>query len=164
MKLNKRRKSSRFRGTHTHGRGFKKKARGSGHQGGKGMAGTGKRADQKKTLILNLPYEYFGKDRTLRAGKKPKKLEVQDLRGIESKLDLMVKKGIAKESKGIFEINLKGYKILGNQAKHKMHITASAATASAIEAVEKAGGKILLGEKKAEVKQEKKAERKEEKK
>ena len=63
MRIKKRTRSRRFRGAHTAGRGFKKKARGSGHRGGVGMAGTGKKADQKKTLILNLPYEYFGKTR-----------------------------------------------------------------------------------------------------
>ena len=67
MKLKRRKKSSRFRGSHTHGRGFKKKARGSGHRGGKGMAGSGKRGDAKKTLVLSLfGNDYFGKDKTLR--------------------------------------------------------------------------------------------------
>ncbi|MBU0467250.1 MAG: hypothetical protein KKF39_06330 [Nanoarchaeota archaeon] len=46
--IKKRKKVSRARGTHTHGRGFKKKARGSGHRGGVGKEGTGKRADHKK--------------------------------------------------------------------------------------------------------------------
>ena len=48
LRVKRRRKSRRFRGSHTHGRGFKKKARGSGHRGGVGMAGTGKRGDQRK--------------------------------------------------------------------------------------------------------------------
>src|SRR3989338_6949990 len=97
MRLKKRTKSSRYRGTHTHGRGFKKKARGSGHQGGKGMAGTGKRGDAKKTLILNLyGNNYFGKSKTLRKPK-PIKLKTINLRDLP---------------KNQQEINLKGYKIL----------------------------------------------------
>ena len=51
MKMHKRRKSSRYRGSKTHGRGFKKKARGSGHRGGFGMAGTGKRMSQELSLL-----------------------------------------------------------------------------------------------------------------
>jgi ribosomal protein L15 len=34
--------------------GSKKKHKKAGHKGGVGMSGTGKRADQKKTLVLNL--------------------------------------------------------------------------------------------------------------
>jgi large subunit ribosomal protein L15 len=56
MKIKKRKKSTRMhgRGMGTHGGGARKKRKGSGHRGGIGMAGTGKRADQKKTLILKL--------------------------------------------------------------------------------------------------------------
>ena len=64
MKLKKRKKSSRMhgRGTGSHGWGFRKKHKKSGHRGGKGMAGTGKRADQKKSLVIKLyGNEYFGK-------------------------------------------------------------------------------------------------------
>ncbi len=145
MKLKKRRKSSRFRGTHTHGRGFKKKARGSGHRGGKGMAGTGKRADQRKTLVLNLfGNDYFGKDKVLR--KKPKiKLEAINIKDIIQNLNSYIVSDKAKESKGTLEITLKGYKILGEgETDKKLKITASAASKSAIEKIKKAGGEILI--------------------
>ena len=133
MKTKKRKKSSRFRGTHTHGRGFKKKARGSGHRGGVGMAGTGKRGDQKKTLILNLyGNKYFGKKKALR--KKPViKLKSINLRDIANKY------------KGKQEVELLNYKILSEgEIKEKIKITASAASKSAIEKVKKAGGEIIL--------------------
>ena len=65
--MNKRRKVTRHRGSHSHQRGAKKKARGSGHRGGFGLAGTGKRGDQKKTLVLKKHgNSYFGKSKTLR--------------------------------------------------------------------------------------------------
>ena len=133
MKIKKRKKSSRFRGTHTHGRGGKKKARGSGHQGGVGMAGTGKRADQRKTLVLNLyGNNYFGKSKTLRR-KKRIKLKTINIRDLEQKL------------KGLKEIELKGYKILnGGELKDKIKITASAASKSAIEKIKKVGGEIII--------------------
>jgi len=129
MKIKKRKKSTRFRGTHTHGRGFKKKARGSGNRGGVGMAGTGKRADQKKTLILNLPEKYFGKSKTRRA--KPKIiLKTINLRDIPD---------------GKKEINLKGCKILAEgELKQKITIKASAASKSAIDKIKKAGSDIIL--------------------
>ncbi|MBS3145783.1 uL15 family ribosomal protein, partial [Candidatus Woesearchaeota archaeon] len=62
MTVNKRSKKSRQRGTHTHGWGAKKKHRGAGNRGGRGNAGTGKRADTKKPTIIKLyGNEYFGK-------------------------------------------------------------------------------------------------------
>lgn len=126
--MKKRKKARRYRGSHTHGRGFKKKARGSGHRGGVGMAGTGKRADQKKTKILNLPEKYFGKSKTLR--RKPSiKLKIINLRDIPNKK----------------EIDLKGYKILSlGKAPEKIIIKATQASKSAIDKVKKAGGDIIL--------------------
>jgi len=130
--MKKRKKSTRHRGSHTHGRGFKKKARGSGHRGGVGMAGTGKRADQKKTKILNLKEKYFGKKKALRRKIKPK-LKTINLRDIAKKI---------KDKK---EINLKGYKILSlGEINEKIIIKASAASESAIDKIKKAGGDITL--------------------
>ena len=146
----KRKKSSRIRGTHTCGRGFKKKARGSGHRGGFGLAGTGKRADQRKTLILNLKEKYFGRG-SLKA--KPKKLQVVNVGELE------------KIAKGGKDIDLKKYKLLGQgEIKTALNVTVDAASPSAIEKVKKAGGKVILptkDEKKNEVKQEVAKENKE---
>src|SRR3989344_2680031 len=120
MIIKKRKKVSRHHGSHTHGRGAKKKARGSGHRGGVGMAGTGKRADQKKTLILNNPSPYFGKSKTWRKPV-PKRLKTINLYQItEDKTDL------------------KGYKILSRgELSFKGKITASAASKEAIDKVKK---------------------------
>ena len=128
--IKKRKKSSRYRGSHTHGRGGKKKARGSGHRGGVGMAGTGKRADQKKTLIIT-DENYFGK--VIRRAKKAK----IKLRSIN--LDQ-----ISKE-----KTNLIGYKILSRgELSFKGEIIASAASLKAIEKAKNSGSKISLHEKK----------------
>lgn len=156
----RRKKSTRFRGSRSHKRGFKKKARGSGHRGGFGMAGTGKRGDQKKTMVLNLyGNDYFGKDQTLRRGKvlpRPKEINLDT---ILKNIDSFVKQGKAKDAKGSYEIDLFGYKILANgDVKTKLFIRASSASASAIEKVKRAGGEIFLlkaGKEKAE--EEKKA-------
>lgn len=146
MKYKKRKKSTRFRGSHTHGRGFKKKARGSGHQGGKGMAGTGKRGDQKKTLILNLfGNDYFGRSKTLRRGRAHKKLESINLSSLNQNIESFIKKGKAKDNKGIYEIDLKGYKLLGEgETKKKLKITVSSASNSAVEKIKSAGGEVII--------------------
>jgi len=136
---NKRKKSSRLRGSHTHKRGFKKKARGSGHRGGFGMAGTGKRADQRKTLVLNLKEKYFGRG-SLKA--KPEKLKIINVEDLEN------------ISKGKNEITLKNYKLLGRgEIKSGITININQASKSAIEKVEKAGGKVILPVKEKKIKE-----------
>lgn len=133
MKVKKRKRVTKRRGSHTHGRGAKKKARGKGHRGGIGNAGTGKRADHKKTRVLNeFGNSYFGKSKTWRK-KLPIKLNVINLNQISDKF------------KGKSEANLKGYKILsqGNLLE-KIKITASAASKTAIDKVKKLGGDILI--------------------
>ncbi len=146
MQLKKRRKSQRFRGSHTHGRGGKKKARGSGHRGGFGMAGTGKRGDQKKTKILKntIKEKYFGKRQTrLRFG--AAKLVAMNLERLH--IESLVKKGLAKEHNGFWELNLKDYKIVGELSLPlKLKISASNASAGAVESVKKHGGEIIVKE------------------
>lgn len=143
-KVKKRKKSTRFRGTHSHGRGFKKKARGKGHRGGIGMAGTGKRADQKKTLVLNQNKDYFGKKIPL-AGRNPVKVPAVDLRKLLDRLDNLVENGKAKKNKEGYELDLEGFKVLATgEVKIKLSIKAKAASKSAIEKVKKAGGEIVF--------------------
>ena len=134
VKTRKRKKSTKYRGSHTHGRGGKKKARGSGHRGGFGMAGTGKRGDQKKTKILkkNLK-KYFGKRKT-KMNFSGKKLKTLNLERISDKI---------KDN-----ADYSNYKIVGVlKSNLKLNITAGAASQSAMKSVEKHGGKIVLKEK-----------------
>ncbi len=143
MKLKKRRKFSRWRGSRTHGRGRKNRTRGSGNQGGVGMSGTGKRGDQKKTLVINLyGNDYFGKDKTLRRGRRAR-IQSITLRSILDTLSTMVKKGTAKQEKGHYVVDLNNYKIIGNdKLSIALKISARATTQSAKDAVAKAGGEI----------------------
>ena len=136
----------------THCTGCRKNKRGSGQRGGKGMAGTGKRADQKKTLILKLyGHGYFGKQGiTSRSLAKDKRDRI-NLETIQSNLQNMVKQGLVKKTSKGYEINLEGYKILGTgQVKEKLIIKAKEASQSAIDKIQKAGGEIQLPEGKAE--------------
>ena len=121
----------------THGRGARKKAQGSGHRGGKGMSGSGKRADHKKTLVTKLyGNKYFGKQGITSRGTKKDKTDKINVGEIQEKY----KAG---------EINLKGYKILGTgNVKDKFIINAKSASKSAIERVKKVGGEILFPKKK----------------
>ena len=140
MKLNKRRKSSRMhgRGAGSHGWGSRKKHKKSGHRGGKGMAGTGKRADQKKSLIIKLyGNEYFGKQGITSRGTAKDKSKFINLRDIE--------KNIEKYKDKNNEINLKDYKVLGDgEITKAVTIKARGFTKSAKDKIEKAGGKIIL--------------------
>ena len=76
MKIKKRKKSSRMHGKKmgTHGWGARKKHKKSGHKGGKGMSGSGKRADHKKSLVIKLyGHKYFGKQGITSKGTKKDK-------------------------------------------------------------------------------------------
>ncbi len=143
IKTHKRKKSSRMngRGRGSHGWGERKKHKKKGHRGGKGMSGTGKRADQKKTLITKLyGNKYFGKQ-GITSKKTEKNQEKKiNLETIENNLESYGKKQGDK-----WEINLKSYKILGTgEVKNKLIIRANKASKSAIEKVKKRGGEIQL--------------------
>ena len=148
-KTKKRKKVSRMHGhgAGTHGWGARKKHKKSGHRGGKGMAGTGKRADQKKTLVNKLyGHNYFGKQGiTSRKTERDKRKRI-NLKDLEYNLEKYGKK-----EGGAWHINLSEYKILDSGKdfvlKNKLVIKAKEASASAIEKVKKAGGEIIVSKK-----------------
>jgi len=148
MKTKQRKKKSRMQGRRkgTHGSGARKKNKKSGHRGGKGMSGSGKRADHKKTLITKkYGHGYFGKQGITSKGTKRDKRKRINIGGIEINMEGY---GAKKTDKG-FEINLGKYKILGaGEVKNKLIIKAKEASKSAIEKVKKAGGEIILPVKK----------------
>jgi large subunit ribosomal protein L15 len=140
----------------SHGWGARKKHKKSGHRGGTGMAGTGKRGDTKTTLITKLfGHEYFGKQGiTSRKTKRDTRQRI-NLQQIEKNLEKYGKK----TAKG-WEINLPRYKILGEgEVQEKLIIKAMGASESAIEKVKKAGGEIILP-KESEEKEQKVEEKK----
>ncbi|MDO8642309.1 MAG: uL15 family ribosomal protein [Candidatus Woesearchaeota archaeon] len=145
MTVNKRRKVRAYRGSKAHGGGSKKKRRGSGHRGGVGRAGSGKRADQKKPSMLKLGI-VFGKH-----GFKKKNRSIitaVNLGWIETHLPALQAAGTAQEKGGVIEVDLKkaGYnKVLSaGHVTKKWALTTEYASAKVREKVEKAGGKLIV--------------------
>ncbi len=149
VKTHKRKKSSRNHGKNmgTAGTGARKNKRKSGHHGGAGMSGSGKRADHKKTLVIKLHgHNYFGKKGFTSRGTKRDTRQRINIFTIEANLDVLGKK----TTKG-FTVDLKDYKVLATgEVKNKLIITAKEASVGAIAKVEAAGGQIILPAKKEE--------------
>jgi len=152
MNVKRRKKASRMHGRKmgTHGRGARKKAKGQGHRGGRGLSGSGKRGDQKKTLITKkYGGNYFGKQGITSRGTKRDTRQRINVGEIQLNLEKFSKK----DSKGVVE--LRDYKILGGGVvKDKLKIYAKQASNSAIEKVKKAGGEIILPEVKQKIEKE----------
>jgi large subunit ribosomal protein L15 len=135
-KTHKRKKSKGQRGT-TRYHGARKKWKSSGSKGGKGMAGTGKRADHKKSLIIKLyGNNYFGKQGVTSRGTEKDRSKEMNLYDIETNFESLMKK----HGKGN-ELDLSEYKILGEgEFTRKITIKALAFSESAKEKIKKAGG------------------------
>ena len=148
MRLKKRKKTSRIRGARTCGYGFRQKHKGHGNKGGFGFSGTGKRAAQKKQKVLMMVKKlglksYFGKQGFTSRGTARKKTNQINL------IDI-------KDNYSGNKIELREHKILGEGEGFKAEIIAKLASKSAIEKMEKAGGKITILENKEEEKEDKK--------
>ena len=145
MVVNKRKKNSRQRGSHTHGWGAKKKHRGAGNRGGRGMAGSGKRADTRKPSIWK--EEYFGKHGFIKKGA-VEKINGINIKEIEEKFDKLAKsKAITKEGDAYaIDISKIGCnKLLGSgNITRKYKIKARYASKGVIEKIKEAGGEIIL--------------------
>ncbi len=145
MTINKRKKNTRQRGHKTHGWGAKKKHRGKGHQGGAGMAGTGKRADSKKPSIWK-DKKYFGKFGFV--SKTPKvKISPINIGFIEQHINNFISRNFAKMQDGVYSIELDkiGFnKLLGDgRVSLKFKIKTLYASKTAVEKVKDAGGEVI---------------------
>ncbi|MBI2129397.1 uL15 family ribosomal protein [Candidatus Woesearchaeota archaeon] len=149
MTVNRRKKVSRQRGSHTHGWGSKKKHRGSGNRGGRGRAGTGKRADQMKTLYWKK--RYFGKMGFKYHGVE-ENVNAINLDDLQEKIPFLISQKLITEDKGTYNIDLGklGYnKLLGTgNASKKMKINVKYASENAVEKIKDSGGEVILAEKK----------------
>jgi len=167
-----------MRGTNSHGWGHKKKHRGAGSRGGKGLSGTGARGDaQKPSILANAKSilqkiaahkgvkvskleaggTYFGKFGFTSI--KAKKQNVLSLTYIENNFDLMVEKGIiVKEGNDfVFDTVVMKYdKILGKgNFSKKVKLVVRAISESAKAKIEAAGGSVqIIGTPKEKVSKE----------
>jgi large subunit ribosomal protein L15 len=88
MTHNKEKKTADKRGEWTHGWGAKKKHRGAGHRGGRGLAGSGKRGDAKKPRYWK-DKKYFGKNGFSPIN--PNKINTIGLSHLDSIIDTLIK-------------------------------------------------------------------------
>jgi|SRR3989338_2869400 len=145
MTINKRKKNTRQRGSKTHGWGAKKKHRGQGNRGGRGMAGTGKRADTKKPSIWKT--DYFGKYGFV--SKTPKvKINAVNIGFIEQHIDKFLSSNLIKKEDEFYSVELEklGFnKLLGDgRVSMKFKIKVHYASKTAVEKVKEAGGQVIV--------------------
>src|SRR3989338_7999923 len=146
MTVNKRKKFSRYRASMTHGKGSKKKRRGSGNTGGVGKSGSGKRSDSKKPSNWK-EKRYFGKYGFV--SKRKKNINAINIGYIDANLNRLV--DTVKQENGFYSIDLEklGFnKLLSNgRASNKYRITVQNASKKAIEKIKASGGEVVLGQK-----------------
>lgn len=147
MTVNKRKKASRYRASMTHGKGSKKKRRGAGNIGGRGMAGSGKRADSKKPSLWKS--RYFGKYGFV--SKIKKSINAVNIGYIDVNLDRLPTDTVKKEN-DFYSIDLGklGFdKLLsGGKVSSKYKIKVQNASKKAIEKIKSNGGEVILPEQK----------------
>ncbi len=152
MVTSKRRKKSRMRGSHTHGWGEKKHHRNAGSRGGHGMAGTGKRSDNKKPSIWK-DTKYFGRYGFIMHGRK-EELRAVNVQWLDENADRLVKDGLASKEGVVIVIDLNklGYnKILSNgKITKKLKIIAKFASAGAAEKLKESGCELVVAKAEAE--------------
>ncbi|MBL7054828.1 uL15 family ribosomal protein [Candidatus Woesearchaeota archaeon] len=144
MTINKRKKNTRQRGTHTHGWGAKKKHRGAGNRGGRGMAGTGKRGDATKPRIWGR--KYFGK-----FGFKKKnvvKIKAVNISYLEDNLKSFLNDKLVLKENELYVVDMKklGFNKLLSQGNvlNKFKIKVSYASKKAVEKIKNKGGDVDL--------------------
>ena len=137
QRTTKTKKSKRQRGYNSHGWGHKKKHRGAGSRGGRGNAGSGKRADTKVPTIINK----YGTTNLAKRGFIRPKIKTVHAINIRELIFLAEK---AKKS----ELNLSDYgfqKLLGTgNLSTALKIQVEMASKSAIEKVKNAGGEVTV--------------------
>ena len=140
MGLHKRTKTSRLHGSHTHGWGNRRKHRGKGRKGGRGNAGTGKRADQKKPSVWMLPQGKNG-------FKRPQQILREEIAVTTQVLAEMIKSKKIQPKEGIYDLETLGYtKLIAHGAAPAVKVKVAKVSKGAKAAVEAAGGSIVNNE------------------
>ena len=139
----KNRRTQKFRGSRSHGYGCTKKHRGAGSHGGRGMGG-GKK--QKWTYVSKFMPGHFG-GKGFKTHTKKVVVKAINLETLAKLLD----EGKIKTKEKTLDLTELGYdKLLGSGKLTKpLVIKVNSASKSAVEKIEKTGGKVELPEAKA---------------
>ncbi len=138
--------ASKHRGDRTHGRG-KKAGRGHGKRGGHGNAGL-----HKHKFIWTLKYDrdHFGRRGFKRPQGQVAHPSTFNISDLELHLDSLREHNLATVAAGRIVIDLRAMgvdKLLGaGIPSKKYHVKVEAASASAVEKIQSAGGMVELGE------------------
>lgn len=148
MVVRRRKKVTRYRGSTTYGGGSRKKRRGAGSRGGRGLAGTGKKSGHKKILHVLGQTGFVSKRRA------PKNLAVNVGYFTPAMVAKLVEQGKAVKQGPLLVINLKelGYgKLLGTgETPVKLKIIVPHWSTQAEEKIKAAGGSVVSSEGTAE--------------
>ncbi len=143
MVVNRRKKVGKYRGHSNHGGGMRKKRRGAGSRGGRGMAGTGKRAGQKKAgLPPMLGSRGFLARRNVAL---VKTVNVEHFTPFVVGKLVNAGKATKEGSVVVIDLGVLGYgKLLGTgSVKGKLKFVVGEASAKAVEKVKAAGGDVV---------------------
>jgi large subunit ribosomal protein L15 len=144
MTVRKVKKVNKYRAQTTHGGGSRKKRRGAGSRGGRGMAGTGKKSGHK---VAGMPLQ-LGSKGFFAHNVKVKSVNLMIF--TDKKLEKFLTKEKIKKEGDYYIINLKqiGYdKLLGSgRLNKKLKITVNSITPKAEEKILAAGGEVVKKE------------------
>ncbi len=136
-------RTSKFRGSRTHGRG-KKAGRGAGLRGGRGNAGLHK---HKWLSIVKYDPDYFGHHGFKRPQSVVRSKVTMNLSEVEQALPALSKEGFAEEKDGKWTVDLTKMgvdKLLGSGRISKpIAVKVAEASASAEKKLKAAGGKLV---------------------
>lgn len=149
-------KNVRQRGGKTHGWGSMKKHRGAGNRGGRGNAGSGKRADQKKPAYWNnkkpmkkgqkVGQDYFGKHGFNSIHEHT--AIIVNVRDLDKFVSAWTAEKKATKSGETYTVDLTALgveKLLGSGTiSKKVRVTVASASPGAIEKINAAGGMVTV--------------------
>lgn len=137
-------RTSKFRGSRTHGRG-KKAGRGAGLRGGRGNAGLHKH--KYLTVVKHMP-NYFGRYGFKRPQSVIRESRTMNLSELELSLESLRAKGVAESRQGRQIVDLKKLgidKLLGSgRISTPVDVIVDSASKMAKQKLEKIGGKLIV--------------------
>lgn len=146
MVIRKRRKVRKLRGSRTMGWGSRKKHRGAGERGGRGLAGLHK---HRWPYALKYMPEHFGKRGFVRPPAVSRVVSAVNVGDLDQRLEEFLQKGLAKREaeRIVIDVTKLGFeKVLGRgRVTRPFDVIAKEFSESAKRKLEEAGGKAIAG-------------------